>query len=324
MNKKIRIGIIGGGSGDVLAATACNMNLKTILVAGKETDRGVDIADESYVIDYKNKEEIVELLLEKVDCTVIGTGHKYAHEIAKELYDKGMPISIEPYKAEYGKNKLKTYEMLKSLGYKAPDYIIVEYGTQITKNLLENITLPCVVKSIEDAVGTAKANNIEQLRSILEENMNNKSSAIVQEFIDGLDVTIPVISDGTKIEAVKRALDLKDLNRIAIIDLANFENTEFEFERFEVINEEVKDHIIKLVEDVVVKIGLVGVPRFDIKVTRDREIYVLEINEVAVSRFGPGHPFGGYIHFPWEKINFNMAEEMIKVALQQMNIKNSY
>lgn len=311
MKEKICVGIIGGQSGEILAKTAKKRGLKTVLIAGKDTEAGTKIADESYVIDLKNKEEIVNLLMEKVDCVCMGTGHKFAHAIAKELFDKGMPISIEPYNAEIGKNKMKAYEKFKELGYKVPGHRIIKAGTLIDEKLMDGIKLPVVVKSISDEVKTSKAVNKDQLRSLLVKNMEKNSDVIVDEFIDGLNATIPVVSDGEKIEGLRAALDMVEINKMAIDGCPNFEvkDTYLDERRDEILTDEVKNEIVAMTEDIVRKIGLIGVPRFDLIIKPVDGIYILEVNEVAVSALGP-------THFPWEQVDISMADEMMNVTLK--------
>lgn len=313
MNDNIKIAIIGGSSGDALVESCRNMGHYSIMFCGRETDRGYGTGDENYLIDLSETEKIVNIIREKADCLLLGTGHAYAHKIAKVLYDENFIVSINPYKAEYGKNKILAYEFIRSNGYKTPDYLVISDVEQFN-SVKSSIKLPCVVKSENDAVRTAKANDENQLKALVEENLKTKNKVIVEQFIDGIEYTIPVISDGENFIALTDALNMADINKIAIAHLRYFDDLDIKYDRFEFLNDKLRDDIANTVIDITKQIGLVGVPRYDLMVDTNKEVYILEVNEVAVSRIGSAH-------YPWETVNISMSDEMIKNTIKLYNNK---
>ncbi|KUO75978.1 MAG: hypothetical protein APF77_24455 [Clostridia bacterium BRH_c25] len=309
MKERVRIAIIGGSSGDALVESCKKFGQYSIIICGREKDRGYGMGDENYLIDLNEKDKIVNLIREKADCLLLGTGHILAHNIAKVLYDSGFVVSINPHKADYGKNKILAYEFIRKIGYKTPEFYVIESEKHLKEIGIDNIKIPCVVKSENDAVRTAKANNKTQLLDLLKENFDTNNKVIVEEFIDGIEYTIPVVSDGENYIGLTQALNMSDINRIAVAHLRFFDNLDAKYDRYELLDDELKKEITDITVDITRQIGLVGVPRYDLMVDMDKNIYILEINEVAVSRLGPDH-------YPWEEVNMNLADEMVKNTLK--------
>lgn len=304
MKNNIRISIVGGSSSDALIESCRKKGYYSVAFFGRNTDRGFGMADENYFIDLSNTQEIVEIIKEKSDCLLIGTGHKYAHKIAKYLFDENFLVSINPYTAEFGKNKILAYETINKLGFRTPKFLVIESKEHLDMIGIDNICIPSVVKSENDSVRTAKANNIEQLEELLSENFSTNSKVIVEEFIEGVEYTIPVISDGNEVYTIPKALDMTDINRIAVAHLRNFENLDEKYDRKKILSSDLKEKICQICIDITKHIGFLGFVRFDLMVDLSDEVYVLEINEVAVSRIGPDH-------YPWQEVNINPADEMI-------------
>lgn len=302
---KLKVAVIGGSSGDALVESCKKQGLYSIIICGKENDRGYGLADENYVIDLKEKNKIVKLIKEKADCLLIGTGHTLAHEIAKDLFNQDFIVSINPEKAEYGKNKILAYDTINRLGYLTPKFRIISLIESLSDLDIESFNIPSVVKSENDSIRTAKANNKDQLKKLIKENLETKNKVIVEEFIDGIEYTIPVISDGIEYTALPKALYMSDINRIAVAHLRNFDSLDAKYDRKKHLNQRIVDKIVNAVLDVTAKIGMVGVIRYDLMVDKNENIYFLEINEVCVSRIGPDH-------YPWQEVNINLADEMVK------------
>ncbi len=302
MQENIKIAIIGGSSGDALVNTCKKLGYYSILICGNDTNRGYGTADENYLIDLIEKEKIVNLIKEKADCLLLGTGHALAHDIAKAVYDLGILTSINPYKAEYGKNKILAYDFIRKIGFNTPDYFIIDSLEQLDKT---DIALPCVVKSENDSVKTAKAITKEHLYQLVGENVSKNSRSIVEEFIDGVEYTIPIISDGENYTALIDALKMRDINKIAVAKLRNFASLDEKYNRFEFLDEDLINNIAYITTEITKKMELIGVPRYDLIVDNNKKVYILEVNEVSVSRNGEGH-------YPWEEVGIDYAKEMVQ------------
>lgn len=312
--KDIKFAIIGGSSGDALAEACKKKNLYSILICGRKSDHGYGMGDENYAIDLSEKEKIVKLIKDRSDCLILGTGHKYALEIAKQLYDDNFIVSIDPYKAQYGKNKICAYERIRKFGYNTPGFTVIESYEQYVEKVSKNIVFPVVVKSEDDAVRTAKANNQRQLDDLVKENLEAGSKVIIEQFIEGVEYTIPIISDGNNYYSLSKALDMSDINRIAIAHLRHFDNMDLKYDRKAFLDDNLRTRIESVTIDITKRIGLIGFIRFDLMVDLNKTIYILEINEVAVSRLGSDH-------YPWEEVGINPAEVMIDNTLKIYNEK---
>ncbi|MDR7857547.1 ATP-grasp domain-containing protein [Tissierella sp.] len=299
---KTKIAIIGGSSGDILVSTCKKLGYYSILICGDETNRGYGAADENYLIDLVEKEKIVNIIKHNADCLLLGTGHALAHDIAKSVYDLGIVTSINPYKAEYGKNKILTYDFIRKIGFKTPDYFIINDLEQLNRI---DMSLPCVVKSEDDSVKTAKALTKEHLYQLVDENLLNGSRAIVESFIDGVEYTIPIVSDGETYVPLTDALKMRDISKIAVAKLRNFTSLDEKYDRFELLDKNLINNIAYITTEITKKMELVGVPRYDLIVDSKKNIYILEVNEVSVSRNGEGH-------YPWEEVGIDYAKEMIQ------------
>lgn len=308
----IKMAIIGGSSGDVLVEASKKRGCYTIIICGDESNSGYGIADENYVIDLKEKEKIVNLIRKNADCLLMGTGHEYAHAIAKELYKEKFPISIDPIAASLGKDKEIAYSNVKRLGYFTPEHKLVRNETEFVEKNICEFPLPCVVKSQNDAVPTAKANNMVELNALLKEHFSKNSVAIVEEFLEGVQYTIPVVSDGIIIKPLDRALDMRDVNLISSGPLKNFNKEQASFfDINRVPSDSLRQEIVQMVTNITKEFGLIGVPRFDLMV-KDGHVYFLEVNEVAASQTkGPKN-----YHYPLPEVGINMAEEMVDVMLK--------
>lgn len=301
----VKIAIIGGQSGQALNRAAKKRGLYTMLFCGTNTDSGFGEADENYEIDLSKSEKITTLIKEKADMLLLGTGHELAHNIAKTLYDCKFPVSINPYSAEYGKDKSKAYAYIKDRGYNCPPYIIVKDKKEWEETNDKSQIPPCVVKSKNDKVRTAKANDYNELLVLMEEHIKNKSEAIIEKFINGIEYTIPVVSDGKEYSVLDKALDMEDINKIAIGHLRNFTTMDNNYDRKEMMADEaLRREICDSALDIAKSMGLVGFVRFDLIVTPNKKIYWLEVNEVSVSALGDGH-------YPWESVDIYPAEIMV-------------
>ncbi len=307
--ERLNIAIIGGSSGDALIESCKRVGHNCVSFFGRETDRGYGMADENHLIDLSEKNKIISIIKDSADCLLVGTGHELAHDIAKELYDEGFVVSINPHKADYGKNKILAYNAIQEMGYSTPEYFVIDSENELNDIGIDSIKIPCVVKSENDAVRTAKANDREQLKKLLDENFLTSNKVIVEEFIEGVEYTIPVVSDGIDFIGLPDALDMSDINKIAVAHLRNFDNLDAKYDRQELLDEQLKQEITNITVDITKKIGLVGVIRYDLMVDMNKNVYILEINEVAVSRIGPDH-------YPWQEVDINLADEMVKNTLK--------
>lgn len=296
----MRIGIIGGSSGPWLARAAIDLGYEVLAIAGNERERDANPARDCRVIDLRQRAAVVAALRGQVAFTVIGSGHLLALQIARDLDAAGEILSIDPERAMAGKNKLDFYRRMDALGVRVPEYRVLR-SESIDQHPL---FYPGVAKALEDDFATTRVNDPAELLALAR---RVEGDFIYQQFVDALEVTIPVTADGERVEALAGALDMRGITRIHNDQKINFGFNPIDERYDEIMNPTIAAAVCRLVERLTVELGLLGVPRYDLLVTDAGSIYVLEVNEVAQSIAEEGF-------IPWRAAGIDMAREMVLTA----------
>ncbi len=302
MNK---VCIIAGQSGEEIVNEFKKRNIDILLICGKENESGSELVDKLLVKDLSNTEEIVNEIKKFSKYLFLGTGHKLAIKIAKKCFEEGIIINFDAKKAELFKNKLNTHKYVKNLGYDTPLLHVIE-------NEIDNFTpdsYPVVLKSEEDSFKTemiSDENNFFRVRDLI---LSSNSKVIVEKFINGFEVTIPVYASKNKIEAKSAALDMTDINKKAVSILKGFDlDRENKFLCNYKLSKILKEKVSSIVRDIILKSGFIGYPRFDIMIEKDK-VYILEINAIMVTALGGSH-------YGWENVGMNPASDMVELFLE--------
>lgn len=312
MNK---ICVIAGQSGYEIVKEFHKKNIEILLVCGQDKESGHDITDELFVCDLKNIENILEKIRSYSNYLFLGTGHNLAIKIAKLYKKEGGIINFSTDIASLFKNKLKTHQYIQSLGYKTPIIYIIEYmDDHFTPN-----SFPVILKSEEDSYKTEMVSNINDFHRVKRNILNSGSKVIVEKFIDGFEVTIPVKSMKNQVIARKESLNMKEINKKAVSILKGFDMDREEKNNYNASNflsDELKERVVFLVEDIIEKSGFIGYPRFDIMIDINEEIYILEINSIMVTALGG-------LHYPWLEVGINPAKDMVELYLNSIKPLNN-
>lgn len=302
------IGVIAGISGEVIVKELKKLGYSTFLISGRDNDSGMNISDKSLTIDLKEKEKIYEILKENmIEKVIFGTGHVLAFYLAEYLKEKGIKVSINPKSSLLAKDKFLYKEELKKYNILTPEYICLEVDDEIKLDFIKKkIKIPCVVKSTIDLLLPKKANNEEELIKYIEELKKLKSPILIEKFIEGVDLTIPVLSNNTE----KKAILVSYYSKAKECKLKGFKTTA----EIKKLDNYLEESLMKFAEEVIKKTDIIGMARLDIILGEDKKIYVLECNSVMVTGIHPKQLEYG-IKF-LEKENINFAELTVKNALK--------
>lgn len=305
------IGIVAGISGEVITKEIQKLGYKAFVIGGRLNDSGMDIADKFLVMDLKEKENIYnELVKNKVNKVILGTGHLVAFKLIEFLSEKGIKVSVNPKSSLIAKDKFAYKEELVKNGILTPKYIEIaieeEYNIQ---EIFDEIGCPCVVKSTIDTTYPKKANTKEELEKHIKTIKKTNSPIIVEQFIEGIDTTVPVYSNPKETKAIL----VSYYSKADACKLEGFGNDLIK----EKLSKEVEEKLMKFSEDAIQKTNIVGMARLDIIVDKNENFYVLECNSVMVTGVHPNQIEYGTEFLEKEKINF--AEYTVKNALEIFN-----
>lgn len=293
------IGLIGGQSGDSLTDELHSKGYSVALVGGRTNEPGMDRADFVLVEDLSYHEKIINFFKNhKVKFIVIGTGHSKAIEVSRTLEKEGFFTSIDFPKSLLAKNKVHFKKLLLEIGVQTPHYISFKEDYDINI-IINEIGIPCVVKSATDAVQPLKANTFEELQEAIQSVEKTGTEILVEKYIKGNDCTVAVVSDGEFSES----LGVTYYSKAKEYKLKGFNEA-----YSKKLSQEVENKLSNIAKKIVDDIGFKGLVRVDFII--DEQIYVLELNSVIVTGYnGSAYPF-------FEKQGINIAKVQIENAIK--------
>ena len=308
MEERECIAVIAGISGEVIVKELHKLGYKTLVISGRKEDSGMNISDKSFVVDLREKELIYnEFLKNKVDKVILGTGHVLAFQLIDFLSKKGIKVSVDPKSSLIAKDKFAYKEELVKNGILTPKYIEIDIDEKYdVEEILDKVACPCVVKSTIDTTYPKKANTKEELEKHIETIRKTNSPIVVEQFIEGIDTTVPVYSNPKETKAIL----VSYYSKADACKLEGFGNDLIKG----TLSKEVEEKLMRFSEDVIRKTNILGMARLDIIVDKDEKFYVLECNSVMVTGVHPNQIEYGKEFLERENINF--AEYTVKNALE--------
>ena len=311
------IGLIGGASGKELTEALHKKGVKVALVAGANGELGTDIADFVLTTDLQNIDTIKSFLKDlKVEHVIVGTGHRFAFALAEELEKDGLQVNVNIEASLMAKNKNTYREFLSKEGFLSPVFCTIMDKSEITKikDEIAKIGFPCVIKATIDTMYPQKATNEEELMASLNEVLSSGSPALVEQFIKGVDVTVPV----SAANGVAKAYAVKYYSKAEECDLKGFSKDEYIRDHLSVEDEE---KVLRYCEKVVLASKFEGLPRIDAMVLPGGDTYVLEVNSVGVTGISDHYmPFNNAVLFPLLKAGINLAEITVDTAFNKFGL----
>lgn len=311
MKERECIAIIAGISGEVIVKELHKLGYKTFVIGGRKEDSGMNISDKSFVADLREKELIYnELVQNKVDKVILGTGHVLAFQLIDFLSKKGIKVSVNPKNSLIAKDKFAYKEELVKNGILTPKYMEIDLDDKYDiQEILDKVSCPCVVKSTIDTTYPKKANTKEELEKHIETIRKTNSPIIIEQFIEGIDTTVPVYSNPKETKAIL----VSYYSKAAACKLEGFGNDLIKG----ILSKEIEEKLLRFSEDVIRKTHILGMARLDIIVDREEKFYVLECNSVIVTGVHPNQIEYGKEFLEREHVNF--AEYTVKNALEIFN-----
>ncbi len=102
-------------------------------------------------------------------------------------------------------NKKATTDALRNLGYSVAKSVMIRKGDSIeTPSILSKVGLPCFVKPNNggSSIGTSKVKEEGELVSAIEKALKEDQQALIESFVDGVEVTCGVIHYQGKVTAL--------------------------------------------------------------------------------------------------------------------------
>lgn len=303
------IGLIGGRSGEALTDSLHKKDIQVALIIGKKDESGYEKAEYVLESDLSKKEDIYNFFSNKgVKNIVIGTGHILAFELAEYLEKRNLNVSVNIEASYLCKDKYVFKSIIEKLNIKTPKYLLIKENSNLNEfiyHIQEQIKLPCVIKSTIDRVQPELVYEKELLIEKIENILRLNSDVLIEEYIDGSDCTVPVKSDGKRINS----LEVLYWSKAKELNLKGFKNP-----RANKLDKSIELRLKSLSEKIVRELNILGVPRVDYIVKND-EIYVLEVNSVIVSSHeSTAMPM-------YRENNINIADEIINTAIDVFSMK---
>jgi D-alanine-D-alanine ligase len=93
-----------------------------------------------------------------------------------------------------GINKVLTKQRWTAAGLHTPQYLLV---TPTNRSAIDEFPLPCIVKPVDSgsSVGVFRCDTREQARDAIAKTLAQRSSALVEQFIAGIELTIGLLED---------------------------------------------------------------------------------------------------------------------------------
>ncbi len=180
-------------------------------------------------------------------------------------------------------NKILTKKLLQVKNIPTPKYATINKGDNVIEfvgDILTKFEFPLVVKAPcqGSSVGVEIAHNKEQLIKSIEKNIDYDGEILIEEFINGTELTVPVMYDNDKLIA------------LPIVEIVS-ENAFYDFESKYTsgmshhiiparVSDDANDKINRYAIDAYKALSCKGVARIDFFVDKENNPYVIEINTI--------------------------------------------
>lgn len=312
------IGLIGGASGKELTEKIQESGYKVALLAGKNGELGTSVADYVLTTDLRNINTIRSYFDDLgVKHLIVGTGHRFAFELAKQLEMDGIIPNINTRASSLAKEKRLYKDFITEKGFLTPAYVSIPDGNTIPPvgEIVKTTGLPCVVKATIDTILPQKAESEEDIVSAVAEVIASGSPVVVEQFIRGIDITV-FVSAG---KHTARALPICYYSKAEDNNMKGFSREEYLKEK---LSNESEQKIRTYCEQLVLASEFDGLPRVDLMAFSDGTAYVLEVNSVGVTGLCDRH--AAYCKgtvLALRKQGIDVAEIAVKTALQKFGLE---
>ena len=312
------------------------MTLKVgVLCGGKSIEREISLKSGEAVfkalktkgynavkIDPADYDFIERIKLENIDVAFIALHGKYGEDGTVQGFFEilGIPYTGSKVLASaVAMNKVMTKKMFVSSDIPTPKfctYTLEEINNsgleEICKNIAKEFSFPLIAKAPNQGstIGVVLVENIDALPNALEEALKYDKIVMIEQFIEGTEVTVPIIG----------GCDLKVLPQIEIVPAGKLYDYNAKYVKGmskHIIPPRLPDECLKRVSELALcayrAIGCDGVARIDFIVTTQGKAYALEINTspgMTEMSLVPESARAAGIEFP------DLVDMIVKLALE--------
>lgn len=309
------IGLIGGASGKELTERLHDKGYRVALIVGRNGEMGTEQADYLLTTDLRNVRTINSFLNDLgVKYLLVGTGHRFAFELAEKLEQYGLVPNINTSSSKLAKEKRLFKDYISKKGILTPEYISINSLDDIVNidETIKKIGIPCVVKATIDTMLPQKANSREELIEGIQEILASGSPVIVEQFVRGIDCTVFV---SVKDKIVK-ALPICYYSKAEDNDMKGFSSKEYSKMT---LSQESEDRVKRYIVE---ECGFEGLPRVDLMALPDGTAYILEVNSVGVTGICERHaPYCLGTVLALRAKGIDVAEIVVNNALAKWNLR---
>lgn len=176
--------------------------------------------------------------------------------------------------------KFHCNQLLKTYGFNVAEAVLIKPEDEINENLiLEKVKLPCFVKPTDggSSFGITKVRKHNELLSAIKEAFKYGTEVIIEENIDGREVTCGVYRDSEGIKALP-ITEIISENEYFDYD-AKYNGKSKEITPAE-LDGEITKKIKELTKEIYGTLGMRGIVRIDYILSKDEAPFLIEINSV--------------------------------------------
>lgn len=311
------IGLVGGVSGKDLSLQLQKKGFQVALVSGKNGELGTDVADYVLTTDLRNTSTVKSFFNDLgVHFIILGTGHRFAFKLAEQLEKEGFVCNVNINASLTAKHKDKYKALIREKGFLVPeDYTVLSVSDiPDPDEIVKKVGFPCVVKAAIDTIYPQKVNNETELLAALNEVLGSGSPVLVEQFIKGIDVTVPV----SVVNGKAKAYGICYYSKAEECALKGFTHEEYMKEHLS-MDDEAK--IMNYCERLALASGFEGLPRIDTMALHGGDTYILEVNSVGVTGISDHYePYNAAVLHPLKDKGIDLAEILVATALEKFGL----
>ncbi len=200
--------VLAGGYPQIALVNELKSRGITVLLADYfEEPVAKPYADKFYQVSTLDVEAITDVAKnEKVDFLITACTDQALLTVAKVSETLGLPCYIDYKTALNVTNKSYMKEVFTQNGISTAKHLIM---AELDKSQLENLKYPCIVKPVDcnSSKGVKKVYNYDELTVAFNEavELSRTDTAIIEEFIEGLEITVDVQVENGKAHVLSKA-----------------------------------------------------------------------------------------------------------------------
>lgn len=213
----------------------------------------------------------------KIDFILVGTSIGESPAILKELKNFRPILVSNVERVSLAVNRENLLEAALKIGVEVPKTFVISSRKEATSKLSEEMQYPSVVKPVKGfgGLGTTKVNCAEEVEEayLYAVRVSGQKRVLVQEYINGLSVSVPVISNGREALALAVGEQLLGLR-----EYGQYEEFGYSGNVFPLDSNETVDGVLEAAQRIVKGLRLVGYNGVDMVVKEDGTPVLMEVN----------------------------------------------